>query len=709
MLQAILAALATVAAIIVVVAIVVHRRHRNDNEMHVHPQNMNSIKTFGVSAQGKPASTTPRVKPDQVSGSVPGESMHGRFLAFGVFAAAVFGTLGARLWSMQVLQYDDYRQRSNENLYTTIYTPAPRGIIYDADGRALVQNRTNYVALASSDVANNHDVVLRLSGLLGIPYEVVRQRILDTTTGTQSNRVVADNLSMRNVSYLVEHADAFPGVTTQLRTERSYPYDALAAHVLGYTGTVSDDDLQNQSEGQNYQSGDVVGRSGVEATYEDVLAGDHGTRVVLADANGDVQQVISETDPTRGNDLYLTIKAPVQYAADRALADLLAPDGRFGAGDGTGGCVVCLDARDGGVVALSSCPTFSPSTFTGGVSQDVWDAFNTDESQYPLMDRVVSGTYPAASTFKAFSALAALTDGVATAQSTYNCTGVWYGFGEDYPHRCLREGGHGTLNLQQGIANSCDIVFYNIAKSFWDQRDTLGQDALQDFIEKYGFGQQEGIDLSGEAAGRVPTPEWKANYFRDEPEEGQWVGGDMSNMIIGQGYTLVTPLQIACGYAGIATGTIYRPHLMKEVHNSLGQTVLSYNAQVNYEPDVEQQYLDLVRNGLRDVITVNTAEMGDLGQQSFTVAGKTGTAEVANKDDYAWFVCYAPADNPRYVVACLIEQGVYPGTSAIPVAGTVLKAAMASDDGTVDQNIQPITSSYTYVTYTSSSSNSRSD
>lgn len=709
MLQAILAALATIAVIIAVVAFVIHRRHVGDGVTHVRPQNLNNIDTFGVSAKGRPASTTPRVNPNQVSDSVPGESMHSRFLALGIFSAAVFGTLGARLWSMQILDYDDYRQRSNENLYTTIYTPAPRGIIYDTDGMALVQNRTNYAALANSDVADDHDVVLRLSGLLGIPYEVVRQRILDATTGAQSNRLVADNLSMRNVSYLVEHADAFPGVRTQLRTERSYPYDAFAAHVLGYTGAVSDDDIDNAPEGQTYQAGDVVGRFGVEATYQDVLAGDHGTRVVLTDANGNVQRVISETDPTRGNDLYLTLKASVQYTADRALADMIAPDGRLGGGRGTAGCVVCLDARDGGVVALSSFPTFSPSTFTGGVSQDVWDAFNTDESGYPLMNRVISGTYPAASTYKAFTALAALTSGVATAQSSYTCNGIWYGFGQDYPQRCWRRSGHGTLDLEGGIAQSCDVVFYEIAKSFWDQSDTLGQDALQDFIKRYGFGQQQGIDLSGEAAGRVPTPEWKANYFKDEPEEGQWVGGDMTNMIIGQGYTLVTPLQVACGYAGVATGTIYRPHLMKEVRNSMGQTVLSYDPHVNYQPEVQQQYLDLVRQGLRDVVTVNQSEMGDLGRQSYTVAGKTGTAEVANRDDYAWFCCYAPADDPRYVVSCLIEQGITPSISAIPVASQVLEAAMAADAGNASGNIQPISSSYTRVAYTASSSSSRSD
>lgn len=709
MLQAILAALATIAVIAIVVAVALHRRRIRNHETHVRPQNLNSIHTFGVSAKGKPASTAPRVNPGQVSGSVPGESLHGRFLALGIFSAAVFGTLGARLWSMQILQYADYRQKSNENLYTTIYTPAPRGIIYDANGKALVQNKTNYAVLANADVADDHDVVSRLSGILGIPYEVIRQRMLDSTTGAQSNRLVADNLSMRNVSYLVEHADAFPGVYTQLRTERAYPYDALAAHVLGYTGAVSDDDIQNAPEGQTYQSGDVVGKFGVESTYEDVLAGDHGARVVLTDANGNVQQVISETDPTRGNDVYLTLKAPVQYAADKALADMLAPDGKFGDGYGTAGCVVCLDARDGGIVAMSSFPTFSPSTFTGGVSQDIWDSFNTDESGYPLMDRVIAGTYPAASTYKAFTALAALTSGVATAQSSYTCTGTWYGFGQDYPQKCWKKTGHGTLDLEQGIAQSCDIVFYNIAKSFWDQSSTLGQDALQDFIKKYGFGQQEGIDLTGEAAGRVPTPEWKATYFKDEPEEGQWVGGDMSNMIIGQGYTLVTPLQVACGYAGVATGKIYKPHLMKEVRNSLGQTVLSYDTQVTYAPDVEQQYLDLVRQGLKDVISTHQGQMSDLDTQSYTVAGKTGTAEVANKDDYAWFCCYAPADDPKYVVSCLIEQGVTPSVSAIPVAATVLKAAMAQDDGTLDQNIQSISSSYTYVPHTSKSSASRSD
>ena len=672
-------------AVIIIVAVIVLRRRTLAQKGHVKAtREVNHISTVGVESTvntGRFSKIVPSIAP---KGDLPtsslGDALSGRFVAMGVLSAAVFGSLAAKLWSMQVLNSAAYAQKSAENLYTTVYTPAPRGIIYDYNGIPLVKNKSSYAVLATADAANDHDVIMRLSALLGMPREVVRQRILSTSGGAQNNRVVVSDTTRRNLAFITEHADAFPGISCETRTVRTYPFGTLAAHVLGYTGTASDEDLENQTLGRSIQSGDVVGKSGVEASYDDVLAGDHGTRTLLTDAQGEIQQVVSVTDPARGNDIYLTIRGPVQKVADDTLRTYIEKE------VGTAAAVVCLDARNGDVVALANYPTYNPESFIGGISNEVWEQFNTEASHYPLLDRAIGGTYPAASTFKAFTAMAALTCGVTTSSETHVCEGTWTGFGPDYPQNCWDLGGHGKLDLVGGIANSCDVVFYDLAKGFFDRTEELGANAMQDYLVEYGFGQPLGIDLGGEAAGRVPTGQWKAEYFKDAPEEGKWQGGDLTNMVIGQGYVLVTPLQIAAGYCGIGTGKIYRPHVLKEVRNSVGEVVVRYQPEVIYEPTYNEYNLSVVQAGLREVMSLN-GYMRYFGDVDFTVAGKTGTAEVFGKKDFSWFACYAPANDPKYVVAIIVEEGPSTATSSIPMGSAVLKAAMEYDSGIVENRM----------------------
>ncbi len=708
MLLAILAGILTLALIIVIVVVVARRRAKRQQGLVAASSSYKSIDTFGVAPEKQKTGFGLRghaqVEKGDSATTAAGSMVEGRFIAMGVVAAAIFGSLSAKLFSMQILSSSYYENASASNLYRTLYTPAPRGIIYDYAGQPLVSNTSSYTVLAESDVADDPDVVQRLSTLLGIPRQVVRQRILDTSSGAQNTRVVQSGASLRNVAFISEHSSAFSGVSCEMRSQRDYPYGALAAHVLGYTSTASESDLADAGAGRNLQSGDIVGKSGVEYYYESLLAGDHGTRTVLTDASGDVQEVTSETDATRGNDIYLTLRGPVQSVADQIMRETLAPDGVLGKGWGTGAGLVCLDATNGEVVALSNFPTYSPASFIGGISQDVWNEFNTENSHYPLMNRVIQGAYPAASTFKAFTSMAALANGIANASSSYHCSGTWAGFGSSYAQKCWNSVGHGALDLAGGIANSCDVVFYEIAKGFY-QSTTLPQTAMQDYIEQYGFGSKTGIDLSGEVEGRVPTPEWKAQYFKDAPEEAQWQGGDMTNMAIGQGYVLVTPLQIAAGYCGIARGEIWRPHVLKEVRNSLGETVLSYTPEVIARPTQDQANIDLVRQGLREVMTLNEYDTDYFGDVSYSISGKTGTAEVANKKDYAWFCCYAPSEDPKYVVACLVEEGVSNKLNAIPMCSAVLQAAMSYDEGTLSANaIDRLTATYTVSISESSSS-----
>lgn len=688
MLFAVLAGIITL-VILSIVVIFILRLRRSRSSAHVKPeQQVNAIETIGVSADA-PTNTLTGAGPVQVDteqrvhGSAA-EALRGRFVAVGVFAAAVFGSLTAKLWSMQILQQADFSRKAAENLYATVYKPAPRGQIFDFSEQVLVKNRSSYTVLAEAETADNRDAVTRLSALLGIPAPVVRQRILNASSGAQNTRLVASDVSLRNIAFITEHPDAFPGVSCENRTSREYPYGTLAAHVLGYTGTVSEEVLKNVPEGRDIQSGDIVGKNGVEEAFDAMLSGDHGTRTMLTDASGNILEVLSETDPTRGNDIYLTIKGAVQRVADETCANYIV------GGVGTAASIVCLDARDGSVVAMANYPTYSPESFIGGISADTWEEFNTEASHYPLMNRAIAGTYPAASTFKAFTAMAGLEYKLIDEESESECTGLWTGFGENFPQGCWvwPGGAHGKQDVVAAIANSCDVFFYDVGKSFFDHTEELGQTALQDYVSKYGFGRQMGIDLYGEASGRIPTPEWKSEYFKDAPEEAAWQGGDFTNMIIGQGYVLTTPLQIAAGYCGIATGKIYKPHVLREVRNSLGQVVVKHEPEILYEPEMDEKNIKLVRKGLREVMTVNNYDRFVYGV-NYEVAGKTGTAEVFGKQDYSLFACYAPYDNPKYVVVCICEEGPTTITSAIPMACEVLMAAMDYDTGDLPKEFEP--------------------
>ena len=680
---------AIIAALLVALAIVVgvhlyngySSTHTKSNHRFV-----NTVSSVGVSSSMPTQGASHAVGTTEggMPGKNPADGLKVRFNVMAAATAAVFGALGIKLFSMQVLDSSSYKSAADDNRYATVSTPAPRGFICDRSGIPLVKNRSSLTVLADADVADDQDVLGRLSVVLGIPRNVVRMRIQDSTSGAQSKRTVASDVRLRDVAFIREHSDAFPGVTVETRSVRDYPYGALAAHALGYTGSVGESDLSGVSQGRDLQLGDDVGKSGVESAYDDLLAGDHGQRVVVADADGNVRSVKSETQPVRGSSVYTTICGPAQYVAERALADLIAPeDDTIGTGKGVAGCVVAMNVKDGSIAVLANFPTFSPANFVGGISQSIWDMYNTSESQYPLLNRAIAGTYPAASTMKAFSGLAGLKYGFATEESTWECGGSWDGFNSGDVQKCWLRTGHGTETFHDSIVDSCDITFYEIAKDFWDagQAGKISETALQDEIKRYHFGSTSGIDITGEAAGRIPTPEWKKDFFKDTPEEASWRGGDMTNMAIGQGYVLVTPLQIAVAYGAVATGKIMQPHLLQDIRNEQGDIVVTHKAQEVDEPVVDAKNLKLMREALHGVVNENSDMYERFAQYGIDAAGKTGTAEVAGKDDYAVFVCYAPYDDPKYVVSVLIEQGGGGSAVASPVGAEVMNALLQADAG----------------------------
>lgn len=698
MFAAVIAAILAGAAVVAIVVVILVVRARGGSKQANPAKEVKQLDTVGVGSSpfernshaAGAAKGEVRVGSGMASAKKPGDMLSTRFTAMGAAAAAIFGVLTAKLWSMQVMSGSTYTNVAEDNLYTTVATPAPRGLIFDRAGVALVTNRTSQTVLADPDVLDDNDVMRRLSAVLGLPLGVVRQRITDASAGAQSQRVVARDVRVRDVAFISEHADAFPGVTVESRTVRSYPYGALAAHVLGYTGAPSEEQLQVQVDGRSLLSTDTVGKSGIEAYYDHLLSGDHGQRRVMVDALGKVVSLASETKPTRGSDLHLTLCASAQYLADRELAGFIAPEGDIGTGRGVAGAVVAMDVTDGSVLVMSSYPTYDPALFTGGIPQSVWDLYNTDESHAPLTNRAVNGQYASASTYKAFTSMAGLNFGFATDETTWNCTGAWDGFGSGDIQHCWDLSGHGEIDLRTGIVQSCDVVFYEIAKSFYDHgpygTGELSETALQDYLKNFNLGIPTGVDVANESSGRVPTPEWKAEQWRNVPSEAQWRGGDYSNMIIGQGDVLVTPIQIACAYGCVATGKIVRPHLLGEVRNAQDTVVAAAQAEVVSEPDLNPEHLAFVREALHGMIAESPRMAAAFSEQGLDAAGKSGTAEHSDRPDDAWFVAYAPYENPRYVACCIIEQGGG-GTDAsgpivAKVLGEVVRAA-AGEQGNV--------------------------
>ncbi|MDO5329304.1 MAG: penicillin-binding protein 2 [Coriobacteriia bacterium] len=625
--------------------------------------------------------------------SVPYKNLQTRFKAIGIFVAACFSILGVKIFSMQVLSGDKYTKESSANATTSLKTPAPRGNIFDRKGECIVKNRSSLTVLAEGDVVYDNDVLSRLSVVLGLPYNIIKKRIQDQSFGAQNRKVVASDVTQMQAAYISEHSLAFNGINIESRTVRDYPYGALAAHVVGYTGSVSDQELMEVKEGQNIEAGDVVGKSGVEAQYNSVLSGDHGERIVVSDADGNIVSVKSEIQPTKGSDVYLTIDAHVQYLADKLLAESIAPKGMIGTGTGSAGAAVVIDIKDGSVIALANYPTFKPGIFTNGISQDTWNLYNTEESYYPLMNRAISGSYPPASTFKAFTGLAGLKYHYAKDDSRWNCTGSWDGWNSGYVQQCWMKSGHGDINFRRGIVESCDVVFYEIGKLFYDNKASIGEEAMQNEIKKFNFGKLTGIDLDGEEMGRVPTPQWKSEHFKDVPTEASWVGGDTTNMAIGQGYVLVTPIQLAVAYASLATKKLIVPHVFKEVKNDKGAAVAKKEPEEAGTLDVDAELLDKINDALHGVATENASVANAFQALNISAAAKTGTAEVAGKRDFAWTACYGPFENPRYAISVVIEEGGGGADTATPMAAKLLDASIKAESGQYEEEIKFIAGS----------------
>ncbi|MDR2177629.1 MAG: penicillin-binding protein 2 [Treponema sp.] len=554
---------------------------------------------------------------------------------------AVFVLYAARLFSLQILSGEFYRSRAQNISRRTTVIPAQRGEIYDRSfGQPLVLNTDSFaVSITPAEVPRDKIDGLfdKVAAILRIPREQIDRLIPPQYYYLYQPVEIAVNVSFPLISALAENADTLPGVSWQSKPVRNYADSGSLSHVLGYMGDITRDEL-TMLYNRGYQQGDSVGKAGIERQYDDILRGKKGleTRTVdaqgrrIAGNNGNIRE-----PPQMGKNLVLTIDRSIQTLAEKALGPRI-------------GAVVVMKPGTGEILAMVSYPWYDPNIFSRG---DIGAEYQTliNDTNKPFLNRAIQSSYPPASTFKIVMTTGILAENAFPPEQLVDCQGeISYG---DRQWRChIRRPGHGRLNLHQAMAQSCDIYYWAVG------RDYLGVEHIVSYAMNYGFGESTGIDLPGEVSGFVPTPQWKERRYHD-----RWQGGDTMNMSIGQGYTLVTPIQMANMIAMVVNdGKVYKPHVLKEVRDSVsGAVEQSVRPELLHESITDKKVFEALKRDMRGVISEGTARF-PLNIKSVEIAGKTGTGEVGFQDRWhSWFAAYAPYDavsvEDQVVVSIIVE------------------------------------------------------
>ena len=543
--------------------------------------------------------------------------------------------LALSLLFFQVLRGEHYSSLSTQNKIRVIRTSSPRGEITDVHGAPLAVSVRTFDIVGYPPDLKEAKILGEVAAVLqkqGIPAteEGLGESIRKQYWAPYRPVTVASNLTLGQVASLVSDP-FFPKCLSPTPVfRRVYPAGALTAHVVGYVGEVTKDEISSRAE-EKYMVGDLIGKTGVELVHEGTLRGLAAEEAVEVDAAGRRRRSLSRIPPTKGQDLRLTLDLGAQREAQQLLG-------------GKKGVIVAMDIKDGGVKVLYSAPSYDPNPLTWGVSAGEWARLLKDPDR-PMMNRAISGAYPPGSTFKAVPALAALVEKVVTPHTTVYCPGQLKVGNRIF--RCWKRSGHGTVSLVTALKDSCDVYFYQVG--LW-----LGADRLIEWSSRLGVGQVTGIDLPGESRGNLAGREWKKRRFSES-----WFLGDTVNYSIGQGFLLMTPLQLARVYAALANGGILVvPHLSAGKHPQ------------GTDLHLPKEALGWVRKGMEEVVKSGTGRAS--GVYGVSVSGKTGTAQNPHGDDHAWFVGYAPSDNPRYVAVALVEGGGHGSSVAAPLVGQVL-------------------------------------
>ncbi len=585
-----------------------------------------------------------------------------------LFLFLCFLLICTRLWYLQILKGNQFKALSEKNSIKYIRLQPYRGNILDCSGRLIAGVEPSFnIGIVLKDVKNVEWLIERLAPLLQLsPTDIRMKLVASKNQPSYLPIIVRRDATWEELSKVEARLFELPGVVVEVAPSRQYPFGPVAPHLLGYLGEVSLEQLR-QKKFANSRPGDLVGKSGIELRHQEELSGISGYKMIEIDARGRLVKVLKIKKPQPGKDIQLSLNLDIQLAAEEALSDKV-------------GAVVALDPRNGKILAMASSPKFDPKIFARGVTKDEWKELN-NPLLTPLVNKAIQGQYSPGSTFKIVMASAGLNEHVISPSSTFFCNGSFKLGRRRF--RCWKKGGHGQTNLYKALVQSCDVYFYNIGLK-------LGVDRISKYAKGFGLGEKTGIDIKGEKSGLVPTRKWKLRRFK-EP----WQKGETVNYSIGQGFLLVTPIQLARLISAVANGgKLFRPEYLLNTEPNLQGIV-----------PVKSWILRTIIPALKGVISDKHGTARKCRIEGLEIAGKTGTAQVIKQKkrredekmawrykDHALFVAFAPVKNPKIAVAVVIEHGGHGGSAAAPVARAVIdrwfKLQMPKPSTIIEQTAQ---------------------
>jgi penicillin-binding protein 2 len=583
-----------------------------------------------------------------------------RIVGVMIMVLALFVLLVLRLLYLQMVMGEEFYRLSMNNSIRLQTVDPPRGLILDRNGVKLAENRPSFdVSFTPKDAGDVGRVLGELAEHLQSPSEDLLAKVKYSRGLAAFKPVLLKHDIGRDVLAAVEARRVdLPGVSVQVRLRRNYLFGMNAAHVIGYLGEVSLDELKS-GDYPGLRSGDAIGKFGVERTFDGYLRGEPGGRQVEVNANGQVMRVLQTVSPRPGRNIILTIDRELQQRAEELL-------------EGVAGAAVAVDPSNGNVLALASSPAFNQNSFVSGIASDTWESLISHPYR-PLENKAIQGEYPPGSTYKIVTAMAGLEEKVIDEFTTFDCGGSLHFAGRDY--RCWKKEGHGRVDVRRALAESCDVFFYRTGQR-------LGVDRLAWYAKTCGLGARTGVGLDQEARGLIPSSTWKKKRFGVP-----WQDGETLSVAIGQGYNLATPLQMALLTAAVGNGGIrYRPTILQQVETVEGDVVFQAAPQEAGRLPVSPRTLKLVQDGIWGAVNGDRGTARRVHLPDIEIAGKTGTSQVVGRkdgaDDYipphlrphAWFVCYAPVGAPKLAVAVVVENGEHGSSAAGPIAREMVKA-----------------------------------
>jgi penicillin-binding protein 2 len=579
----------------------------------------------------------------------------------------VFSLLMARLFFLQVIEGQEFRRLSENNCIRLQHIDPFRGLIFDRNSEIMVDNRPSFdLGIVLKDAHPLKNTIAKLIECTNMNQEEIEEKIAKNKSISPYKTIVLKQDIDRNLLAAIEvNKFDLPGIVIDVRIRRHYIRGKSAAHLIGYLGEISSKELESGLFPES-NSGELIGKFGVEKSYEKFLRGKRGGRQVEVNANGQIVRILNTVDAQPGYNTYLTIDRLLQEKAENLLGDSV-------------GAVVAMDPNTGRILALANSPSFDPNEFVTGLSHQQWQEIILNPFR-TMENKAIQAEYPPASTYKIITAMAGLEEGVFDEKTSIFCPG-FYRFG-DRDFRCWKKAGHGTSNVFKAIAESCDVFFYQVGAK-------LGVDRIAWYAKACGLGKKSGIDLDHEAKGLIPTAAWKK-----ERTGTSWQRGETLSVAIGQGYNLTTPLQMLVLISAVANGgIIHKPQILERVATSNGDVVFVNEKQVAGKLPVSKKNLEIIRKGLWEVVNSNrgTAKIAKLKNEY--MSGKTGTAQVVGRKkienlkesektrqfrDHAWFVAYAPSENPKIAVAIIVEHGEHGSLTAAPIAQQLIETYLES-------------------------------